>query len=367
MRALLIVALLIAAASGRADAYPQFQLVRDSTCSSCHLSPAGGGLLNENGLNTAEVMAQYGMSGEFMYGKLRLPSWLALGGDVRTQGGYMRTPQDYLIAFPMQADLYANASHEGFSLQTTFGFRPAQFGNEAATRVYAREHYVMYQTAPGERDGLFARVGRFMPVFGLRFVEHPLYVRRFGGTPLFAETYAASASYVHEEIETHVTGFINDPLIDAVQPANGVAVYGELRLGERTLIGGGGMFTKTDWEQKYRGTLTAKHYLPSPGLLLQTEFQVINPHVGPYGFTQIAAVLMASYHPKDWLMIDVALGHYDENLRVHNVDRDCIDVNVHWFATSHVEALLVMRYEMIGRTEGGPSSGWAMAQLHYRL
>ena len=37
-----------------AHAYPQFQLIKDQTCSSCHLSPAGGGLLSENGMATAE-------------------------------------------------------------------------------------------------------------------------------------------------------------------------------------------------------------------------------------------------------------------------------------------------------------------------
>ena len=35
---------------GTAHAYPQFQMSRDQTCTGCHLSPSGGGLLNENGL-----------------------------------------------------------------------------------------------------------------------------------------------------------------------------------------------------------------------------------------------------------------------------------------------------------------------------
>ena len=68
----LVVAAVMVLATGRASAYPQFQLSRDQTCSGCHLSPAGGGLLSENGLNTADAMSQFGTSPEFMYGKLPL-------------------------------------------------------------------------------------------------------------------------------------------------------------------------------------------------------------------------------------------------------------------------------------------------------
>ena len=39
----------------RAEAYPQFQVGRDPTCTGCHVSPAGGGALNENGIAVAET------------------------------------------------------------------------------------------------------------------------------------------------------------------------------------------------------------------------------------------------------------------------------------------------------------------------
>jgi hypothetical protein len=50
----------------------------------------------------------------------------------------------------------------------------------------------MWRTNPGTPFGLFVRAGRFMPVFGLRFAEHPMYTRRFGGTPLYGDTYGAA-------------------------------------------------------------------------------------------------------------------------------------------------------------------------------
>jgi hypothetical protein len=207
-----------------------------------------------------------------------------------------------------------------------------------------------------------------MPVFGLRFAEHPVYTRRYGGTPLFSETYAASVSYIKEKYEAHATGFIVDPLIDGVRLDNGGAVYGEYRPCAWTQIGAGAMVEVSDWQHKYRGTVTAKQWLPSPGLMLQAEVQLVNPHVGGYGYRQIAGYLMTSYFVTDAILIDLGLGHYDENIRIRNLDRNNVDLNVHWFVSSHFEAMLVTRYEQLGiRGDGGPFGSWAMLQGHYRL
>jgi hypothetical protein len=366
MRALIIVVVL-ATTAGTAAAYPQFQLSRDSTCTGCHISPAGGGLLSENGANTAEEISALGTNPEFMYGKIPTPEWLQLGGDIRGQGGYLQAPQRYLWAFPMQGEIYAAATKSNFSLHLTAGLRTAQEGNEAATYFWAREHYVQWQQDPGAREGLFVRAGHFMPVFGLRLVEHPFYVRRFGGTPLFSETYGLSASVVHSRFEVHASGFVKNPLIDPVRHENGGAVYGELRLSEKMLIGLGGMYERrdADW-YTLRGDLTAK-YLVSEAVLVQAELQVVNPHVDNYGHNEIVSNLMATYMGAKGLMIDVVWGHYDKNIRFSELDRDAFDLNVHWFTTSHLELMLVNRAEFIAFGSGGPTGAWSMLQLHYRL
>ncbi len=367
MRALIIM-IVLAVAGGTAAAYPQFQLSKDATCSGCHLSPAGGGLLSENGANTAEGISALGQNPEFMYGAIDLPEWLALGGDIRAQGGYLQAPQRYLWAFPMQAELYAAATKDKFSLHVTAGLRTAQEGNEAATYVWAREHYVQWQQEPGAATGLFVRAGHFMPVFGLRYVEHPMYTRRYGGTPLFSETYGISASMIQSRYEVHASGFVENPLLDPVRHDNGGALYGEVRLADTTLVGAGGMYERrnSDW-YTYRGVVTAKHYLAGPDLLLQGELQVVNPHSGPYGHTELIGSLIATYFGPKGLMVDLGFGHYDENIRIGDLDRDAIDLNVHWFTTSHLELLLVNRVQFIQWGSGGPTGAWSMFQVHYRL
>ncbi|HSS01366.1 MAG TPA: hypothetical protein VLM79_30110 [Kofleriaceae bacterium] len=366
----------LALASRRADAYPQYQLSRDQTCTSCHISPAGGGLLTENGYNVAEATSQFGTAPEFMYAKVPQPAWLALGGDFRGATGWVHTPDSAFVLFPMQADLYVHLAYNGFSLHLTGGARPAQWitGNQdpgILDRLWSREHYVTWSQQEGTGQGLFVRAGRFMPVFGLRFAEHPDYNRQYGGTPLYADTYAAAVEYVMPTWEAHVTGFIEDPLIDPAVHDSGVAAYGELRLNEHTQVGAELMVTGAEGNTTVRGGATGKLHLPGPDVLLEAELQFV--HQGVTGGTgapnQLVGYLMASKPFGKALLLDVGLGHYDENIAIQGLDRDAVDINLHWFVTSHFELVWQNRVEALGlaQSTGGPTGAWSLLHGHYRL
>jgi hypothetical protein len=241
--------------------------------------------------------------------------------------------------------------------------------------VWAREHYLMWQQKPGETSGLYIRAGRFMPVFGLRLAEHPVYTRRYGGTALYADTYGAAIEYVNPKGELHLTGFIEDPLIDPVSHASGAAGYGELRLGEHAALGAEGMYEQTTDDKKIRAGLTGKVYLPGPDLLFQAEVQFVNQLVNktptnPDGGAPkgIVSYLLISRMLGDAFLLDVGYGFYDQNLRIKNLDRDAFDLNIHWFTTSHIELVLNTRLELLGfDSAGGDPGAYALFQLHYRL
>ena len=364
----------LALVSERADAYPQYQLSHDQTCTGCHLSPAGGNLLNENGLAAAESMSQFGTAPEFFYGKLGTPDWLHLGGDLRGSTGFIQTPEKILAAFPMQIELYATAKFGSFTIHTNFASRPSQFGNVAATSVWAREHYVMWQQKADEGSGLFVRLGRFMPVFGLRYAEHPLYTRRFGGVPLYGDTYGLHVAYIDPKFEAHATGFIEDPLISPVVHDSGGAVYAEYRITERFQAGAEAMVTRSDDDKKFRYGVTAKLHIPEAKLLLQTEFQFYNQVINttptnPVGGApvQIVGNVIGTITLNDFLQLDLGIGYYNTNIRISELDRECGDINLRYALTSHVELQLNSRLEMFRFGKGGPTAAYALGQLHYRL
>ena len=368
----IVVIAVVLAIAGTAQAYPQFQLYRDETCSGCHISPAGGGLLNENGLNTAESMSQFGTDPAFLNGLVKPPSWLVLGGDFRGASGYVQTPQRYLLTIPMQADLYADAQFDHFTVHVTAGYRPPEYLNENATRLWSKEHYVQWQSDVGSPEGVFIRLGRLMPIFGLRLAEHDTYVRRYGGTGLYTETYGATASYIKSKYEAHISGWVRDHLIDPARQDDGGAVYLETRLSDVAAVGAEGMIQHTVSDNQYRGGFTGKYFLKGPQVLLEGEVQVDNQHIGSYGLTKLISYVGADYFPKDQWMVELAWGHYDENLRIKGLDHDALDLNVHWFTSSHFEALLNARVELIGQASSdvnasGPTGAYVLLMGHYRL
>jgi hypothetical protein len=372
----LAIALPVLLAAHAAAAYPQYQLSRDQTCAGCHLSPAGGGLLSENGRGVAETSSQWGTAPEFLYGKVSTPDWLTLGGDLRGAAGLDAAPFHRWVRFPMQAELYANATVAAFSLYVNAGLRDPQLDTNfdppkliASTLFATREHWLQWQQRPGEATGLFVRAGRFMPVFGLRFAEHVDYTRRYGGTPLYGEAYGVAVEDVEPGWEVHATAFIHDPLRkDSVERGTGAALYAEARLDPITAVGVEAKVDVTADDRHLHGGLTAKRYLAGPGILLQAEVQLIQQKVYAGGYNhQAIAYLMGSYFLGDAVMIDVGLSAYEPDTAVRYLDREALDVNAHFFATSHLELILTNRFEMLELGEGGKSSGYSLVQLHYRL
>ena len=92
--------------------------------------------------------------------------------------------------------------------------------------------------------------------------------------------------------------------------------------------------------------------------------QLIDPRGAP---KQIVAYLMASRSFDPAFLLDVGLGYYNENVQITQLHREALDVNFHWFATSHVEAIFTGRFETLAFGKAGPNAGYALAQLHYRL
>ena len=341
-----LVLVLVLAFAPRADAYPQYTLSHDVTCTGCHLAPDGSGILSENGVATAEQVAWHPGDGNFMYGMTR-PSWLELGGDVRLAAGYVRPGIDSAAGYPMQAELAASVHFGAFAVHATGGLRRPADNGSALHVLFAREYYLMWQQHPGETEGLYVRAGRLMPTFGLRLAEHVVYTQRFGGFPLYGEAYALAVSYVKSAFEIHATGFIHDPIAIVVERGDGGALYAEKRLGDHAAVGVEGKYSSATDQKQLFGGLTGKLYLEGPKLLFQAEAEVIHTNVtaASDSFNSLAGYLLGTRELGGGFMLDVGVGHYTQDTRVQGLYRDAVDANLHWFMTSHVEWLLTTRLE----------------------
>jgi hypothetical protein len=133
-------------------------------------------------------------------------------------------------------------------------------------------------------------------------------------------------------------------------------------------VGLEGRYAKSDVDERLDGGATAKLWIAPGDLLLEGEVQTIRQTFAAGGERdQLVSYLLGSWFFHQGWMLDVGLGEYDEDLAVAHVDLECIDANIHWFATSHWELLLTNRFQTIALGAGGPSSGYALLQFHYRL
>jgi hypothetical protein len=392
--ALLVSLALAAALPGRAEAYPQFQFSSGTNrCSQCHYSPAGGGLITSWGRDESGDTLSLGGDGAFLHGAWTPPSWVALGADIRlattrtTDGGF-ESPQTAF--FPMQADLYARfAFGDAFSLYLAGGargeVRPASGYSDTgigridydlgtiADRFISREHYFMWRPSA---TGPYARIGRFYAPYGLRFVEHPFFVRRYTGYNLYDETYNISGGYVADDSELHVTAFtpppssFPDPLQSVGTRESGGAAYYEQRfagmaaLAAQTRIG----FNKET--ARYQGGLVGKLWIEPAKMLVLGEVDVARLQVSAAssGETQLVSYVGPTFFPVRGLMATLAYERYQEDLSAKGTGRNALDVELNFFPWAHFELVFLGRYIMAGTgAPGSTDASLLMGQLHYYL
>jgi hypothetical protein len=393
-----IAALIVVGFSAPAFAYPQFQFSSGTTrCSQCHYSPAGGGLITSWGRDeSADTLSTFGGNGGFLHGAWTPPSWVALGADVRVAGlrnddGGSQAPQS--AWFPMQTDLYSRfAFDDTWSLYLEAGVRgetrPAsgfsdtgigQINTDIATvgnRFITREHYLMWRPSA---TGPYARIGRFYAPYGLRFVEHIYYVRRFTGYNLYDETYTASGGYVDEDWELHVSVFTPPPsgapdfFSSVGTRESGGAAYFELRLGGMGAVGAQTRIGHGVDHNRYQGGLVGKLWLDPAKLLVlgEADFARLQVAAASAGVTQFISYLGVNYFPVKGLMASLAYERFQEDISLGKTGHNAYDVQANWFPWSHFELVLLYRYQTVsaglaGQTDG-PATSLLMGQLHYYL
>jgi hypothetical protein len=365
LTALAIVAVVSAPAVARG--YPQFQFsLGTERCGACHLSPSGGGMLNDFGRDEAGSSVSRGGDGRFLHGLWQPPSWLALGGNVRLAvGDKQLAGRNERLAFPMQLDVQAHVAVGPVSLGLTAGVRGGvrDPSPPLIERLASREHYVAY-----EQGNVFVRTGRFFPVFGLRLADHTAYVRRFLGFGLLEEPYAAELAYLGDDTEVRLTGFTPPPIafLGAGYRAKGVSAMYERRVANDTaMIGGQARVAASADEARYTVGAYGKWWMMPSGLAWLAEFDVQRQtfHIGS-GRTQLAAYLGASrWLARGWLAT-AAVHAWDPDVTLRRDRRDAVEVALQYFPWAHVELHLLARLAEQGNAVDEPGF-LSLLQLHY--
>lgn len=377
MRLIVLVAFFVGAA-GVAHAYPQFQLSQESSCSACHLSPAGGGLINDYGRDEAGATLSRGGDGRLLHGLWDPPEWFAIGGDFRFATVGRRVPVQHasqeahrsdLLMFPMQADVNLRFMKGDFALAFSAGVRgqsqePERQNPILLERLWSREHYASYAI-----DEHQIRVGRFFPVFGLRLHDHTAYVRRFMGWNLNEEPYAAEFAHYGEKTEIHATAFVPPLAIlgSGLRP-RGATVHVERRVSDNGIAGAQARVGVGPGDVRYTIGGIGKWFDPATRVLwlAELDFQQQTFRGDGPGRTQIASYFGASRWATRGVLVSGAVHVWESDVALERTMRQAFELAVQYFPWAHTEAHLVARTSSSGGSVEDPTY-MMMLQLHYYL
>lgn len=360
-------------ARGAAEAYPQFQLsTANSRCNLCHISPTGGGLLNDYGRSeSGDTISQFGGDGSFLYGAYEEPTWLKLGVDLRGAAlAKQQTDDPEYYAFPMQGDTYLYLKGGPLSLYAVGGPRAQvrEPRDSVIDRFGSREYWLMWRP---KTTGWYARAGRFFTPMGLRSQDHTMFVRRYLGLHSWEETYNLSVGTVSDESELHVTAFV--PVPYALQGngsrAYGGVVYWEKRLAEdKAVVGAQARGAVAEVDRRYLVGGIGKYYFEDAQMMLMGELDLQLQQFDAVGDAraQLVGHLELDYWPKTGFLLAASIDRFDQDMSVENLARDAASLSVQWFPLAHWELMLLGRLEAQGNQYDDPSS-LAMFQLHYYL
>ncbi len=358
--------IIVLAAASPAGAFPTLT-TRGAVprCTMCHISPGGGGMLNEYGRNEAGDTLSRGGDGRFLNGAWEPPSWLLLGGDFRAAAldlhETMPTEGNELAAFPMQADLRAGVTAGGFTVVATGGLRGSTrlYSKSAADYVQSSEHYAMYS----HESGFYVRAGKFFPVQGLRLPDHTLYTERYTGMGLFEEPYGGDIGFVGDRYEVHAAGFVHDSLVNVGRDEAGGVLYMEIH--------------DPDWaaavSARYGSGPEAKRTIvglsgrvaASRKLIFLGEVDGIHDQiVGATAINQAIALVGADQQIVRGLNVFGWYEQFQEELLLKNGIHHDAGIAIDFYPHAHWELITEGRVQRLGPNN---NAELAMLQLHYYL
>lgn len=355
----LVIGALAAIWATDSSAFPELIRHGYDSCTTCHVSPAGGGALTPYGRGISEaVLSTWANEGEGNPGHGALPpppDWLMVGGDIRSVEVATKTDDAQTYTFvPMQADAELAVKIPqlpGITVDASVG----EYGPDR--QVQYRRNYIKADVD----KHLSLRVGHFTPAFGVNLPDHTTLTRESMGLGEGSESNNAEVAWVApggEMIGTFIygasttvtadpaTGY-NAPPADAM---TGAAMRDAVYLGSSTQVGVSylGISNFTQWRQAYGAFVQSG---------IMTRAYVLAEYDRKYetGKTSDLGLLKFGYEVHQGVMATLQADSDGEEKEGR--------VGLQWWPRPHLEFLIEERrsFQSIGAIDSG------VLMLHYYL
>lgn len=212
-----------------------------TSCTTCHVSPGGGGLMTDYGRSLSkELMSTWGSKGEeqLLHGfvNLKKPKFLervVLGGNARYLSRYQKTKTTEINeGFWMQAQVRVGVLFEKIKFIVSAGSIENPRQSDQIIWV-APEYYAIASPNPSNS----IRFGRFEPMYGLRLPDHNLWVKSEVGFVPWVQRDTIEFNIEDQSQLLSLAGFQSTSKTTSSQQSTGYAINWHEVFGERTRLG----------------------------------------------------------------------------------------------------------------------------------
>ena len=276
-----------------AEAFPDTIRHGYTNCTTCHVSPSGGGLLNGYGRSLSrELMSTWSFKNEEqpLHGLAPIPESIIetffFGGDSRyvsrkTESGNKKVDEGFL----MQMQLRFGVAYNKFKLLAAFGKieNPRQ---TKSVQIVSPEYYILWNP----KEEMHFRAGRFEPIYGLRLPDHNLWIKSEIGFVPWLERDALEFIYEGEAQFASLSGFQSTSKVSPSEQATGYSVSFNQIIFEKSRIGFSAMNTEGQGRRQRASSLhgifsfSEKSYLMTEVSRILTNDSSIDAGLLRYGY-----------------------------------------------------------------------------------
>jgi hypothetical protein len=372
-----------------ASAYPWMIRHEYTGCAMCHIDPSGGGVLTEYGRAQSDLFlaTQYSSKpkeeastlSRFAFG-IPTPEWLGLGGSYRGMGMFQHVGGAAAQPAPrfvqMQADLRAAIHASIVRIGGAIGYdhegaQPADLTSREKDNLVAREYWAGLSL---KDDAILLRAGRINIPYGLRHIEHTMWVRTSTRTDInTGQQHGLALAYSGDKVRGEAMALLGNYQLhpDAYRERGG-AGFLEYAPVSTVSIGLSSLVTTalldvdtrtTRWRQSHGLFARAVPWKP---LVLMAEGDVLlRTPAAESTVVGMAAMLQADYEP----IQGVHLFLTGETKAEGEGKKPSVGgwLSANWFVMPHVDLRVDGILQSLGSTTTSTTAATLLTQLHVFL
>lgn len=265
-------------------AFPEMIRAGYTNCTSCHISPDGGGVLNPYGRqSSASVLSTWGSENEASaaYGLLGQPKWIDTQAYIKGVENISNNAAEsqghfWLMEFDGEAALHFGVKSQ-WTADLTLGVSPDALNGlqvPGTSAFVSRRLYLMNQLT--EESSL--RAGKFVVDYGVYFPDHTIPTRQGLGFDQGMETYNLEYSYKGDHFSGAITADLGRFDDKSLHLDKGVAATSAWALNDISKIGWSVFFgTENSTKRELMGPFALIGFNAKAYLLAEFDFQWTQP------------------------------------------------------------------------------------------